>query len=748
MAFQLTERARLVVQQTNLEPNISVSIDGIDTVFGSSSILKVLKYGDPYNYGDNINYGDLVAIVDQETIISLDGSTNSIKQQLDIDKGRGSSITSMDLVFVDFDSYMTNIISPGNVVTDILGRRVKVKLGFQNLAFPEDYITIFRGTIESVTSEAGAVVLSISHPEQKKKAQLYTKSETALNGAINNSTTNIVVDSTSGFITKVLGPDGTYDSSFSSFVRIDDEIIKFDGFTGNSLNGVVRGQFNTTAASHADDASVSTIYRIQGNCVDLALKFMLSGTTGNMFTGESLTNFNLLSTIPDRIQNSIYFLDKDVKEEYGIVIGDYITTTGATNGANNVSLKEITDIQKDDYGTYIVVDGVTFVDESNSSATISFRSKYDTLPSGLKMLGDEVDIEQHELLFQRFLSSLSYDFLLKESIENAKDFIEQEIYRPAAAYSLPRKARASMGFHVSPIPSQDTITISENNIIDPDQIKLKRSINKNFFNTVVYKFEEDFLEDKFLRGRITQSATSFTRFGNDIGVKALVLESKGMRESLSAQSLALSLANRRLNRYKFGAEFFDNMKITYGTGFNVEIGDIILLDGSNLQISNTQTGERGTDARLFEIVNKTLNFKTGEVTLNLVDTNFDTQARYALISPASYVKVGSSTTVFSIEKSFASRFGSNEGAKWSRYPNCAVKVKSPDGVTRFGQSTIQSVSGNTITLASALSFTPQAGDLLELADYDFASTTDQIKLLYGFMRDTAFGDGKSQYQMV
>jgi hypothetical protein len=746
MAFKLTERARLAVQQTNLEPNISVKIDGIDTIFGSSSILKILRYGDPYNYGDDIVYGDFVEIVDQETIISLDGSTNSIKQQLDIDKARGSSISSMDISFVDFDDYMTNIITPGNVVTDIIGRRVKVKLGFQNLAYPEDYITIFRGTVESVNSEPGVVVLSISHPEQKKKAQVYTKSETALDGAINNSTTTISVDSTNGFLTKILGPDSTYDSSFESYIRIDDEIIKFDGFTGNSLNGVVRGQFNTTADSHDDEASVSTIYRLQGNCIDLALKLMLSGTNGYMFSGEDVTNFVALADPSDKIPNSIFFSNIDVAEEYGLSIGDYITTSGSAYGANNVTLKEITDIQFVDEGSYIVIDGVTFVEESNSAATISFRSQYDTLPSGLKMKGDEVDIAEHLLIYQRFLSSLSYDFLLKESIENCKDFIETEIYKPASAYSLPRKARSSIGFHVSPIPSQDTITLSENNIVEPSRIKLKRSINKNFFNTIVYKFEEDYLEDKFLRGRVIQSATSFTRFGTDVGTKALVIESKGMREILSAQSLALSLSNRRLNRYKFGAEYFENMRITYGTGFNIEIGDILLLDGTNLQISNTQTGQRGTDPRLFECTNKTLNFKTGEVTLTLVDTNFDTQARYGLISPASYIKSGSSTTQFTIEKSFASRFGSNEGSKWSRYPNCAVKVRSPDGVTRFGQSTINSVSGNTITLATPLSFTPLAGDLLELANYDFADTTEQIKLLYGFMSPLFGGD--DPYRMI
>ncbi len=78
----------------------------------------------------------------------------------------------------------------------------------------------------------------------------------------------------------------------------------------------------------------------------------------------------------------------------------------------------------------------------------------------------------------------------------------------------------------------------------------------------------------------------------------------------------------------------------------------------------------------------------------------------------------------------------------------AVKVRSPDSVTRLAQANISAINGNLITVDTSLGFTPLAGDIMELSDYDFAGITEQIKFFYGFMRDSAFGDGKPQYNML
>jgi hypothetical protein len=63
---------------------------------------------------------------------------------------------------------------------------------------------------------------------------------TQLNGAINNSVTTVIVDSTTGF-------------PASGTIAIDSELITYTSKTGTQFNGCVRGALGTTAASHLDN---------------------------------------------------------------------------------------------------------------------------------------------------------------------------------------------------------------------------------------------------------------------------------------------------------------------------------------------------------------------------------------------------------------------------------------------------------------------------------------------------------------
>ena len=145
---------------------------------------------------------------------------------------------------------------------------------------------------------------------------------------------------------------------------------------------------------------------------------MLSGWQGNYKSGVSITNFVVIGDLSS-VANSIFFRDVNLESSYGLTVGDYVTTSGALNGANNVTDKEILDIAVDDYGTYLIIDGVSFVSELDSAGTIAFRSQYDSLPEGLKMSPDEVDVTEHLRVQRLFLSSFDYDFYLKDTIENA-----------------------------------------------------------------------------------------------------------------------------------------------------------------------------------------------------------------------------------------------------------------------------------------------------------------------------------------
>jgi len=744
MSLPINKKLLIDSKLTTKEPNIVLCIDGIDTCYGSSSLLSPILIGGPGLIIDGSwLIGGYELTNSDESIISLEGSTTSIRQQLEPDKGRGSSVQSMAIELIDVSGQATELITPGALVDDILGRKAKVYLALSRTAsFPNDYVLLFRGIVDDINAGPASIIINLAHPDNKKRQVIFPKVEHKLDGAINNSQTTITLDSVDNLLLPTTGPDGLIDNTFSSYVRIDDEIIKYTGISGLQLTGCVRGQLLTFAASHTDESDVNSFYRLEGTAMSVAQKMMMSKS--GYAVQRTPTNFQIVPNLGS-LPNTIFFQDLDLQNEDGVTVGDYITTTLAVNGANNVTLKEIIGITKVDSGTYIDIDGVTFVDEAGTTALVQFRSKYDSWPDGLSMGSDEVDVAQHEYIERLFLSSFEYDFYLKDSIENGKEFLETEVYLPASCYSVPRKTKASVQLHIGPLPTSETKILSKTNIVNPSRLKIRRSTAKNFFNTIVYKFEEDSLEDKFLRGRITQDATSLTRI--PIGSKALIVESKGMRDVLNGPNLANSAALRKLNRYKYGAESLEGVNVTFGDGFAIEVGDVVILDPTDLKLVNTVDGNRNKPAAFFEVINKSLNYKTGEILLDLTDTNFATNARYGLIGPSSRISFGISQTQFVIEQYFPSPFGASEFQKWSRYPNCAVKIRSADFTTRFFQTVITQSTSNTITVRDALGFVPVAGDIMELADYDFADVTDVIKLIYVHLAPL-LGGADDPYQML
>jgi hypothetical protein len=85
-----------------------------------------------------------------------------------------------------------------------------------------------------------------------KHEQHKNNASTLLNGGINNSVTTVDVDDATVFPT-----DGNFR------VMVDDEVMIVTAISSNALT-VVRGQDNTSAASHSDDASINMIYSAEG----------------------------------------------------------------------------------------------------------------------------------------------------------------------------------------------------------------------------------------------------------------------------------------------------------------------------------------------------------------------------------------------------------------------------------------------------------------------------------------------------
>lgn len=747
MAFNLTDAGEQLLQKTEITPQIVLDIDGVDTLYSAINIKQYWNIGDEgLNVGTaGLTIGGQISIADQENLISWSGGTsNTISQVLNVDKGENDSVSSLKIALIDKGLKATRLATPGEIVPDLLGRRAIVWIGEAAGSWRDDYVIAFRGVIDDVDLKSGIVTLNVAAPDTLKDKTTFLPGETELTAGIDDTVTSIPVLDTTDFLAPFTGPNGLIDESFKLYVRINDEIMRYESSTGTSFDTVTRGQLDTIASAHNSGDVVNSFYRMEGNAIDLALKFMLSGGADpyiDDFPVKSFVQITGALSVP----NAIFLADSEIVRIKNITVGDYVTVTGATNGANNFTNREILDLVLTDVGYYIVVGGAALVTEDPTTATMDFKSQYCTWPEGVGMNPEEVDIQEHRDIKTKFLSSAEYDFYIKEEIDSGKEFLSQQIYNPVSAYSLPRKAQASIGYNIGPIPGIKIKTFNDETVKNAAKLSIKRSTNKNFYNTIVYKYQESALDEEFSRGVVFVDGESVTRI--PVGNKALVIESKGLRELLSAKNTAQIASNRRLIRYGKAAESITNLTTNFKTGFDVEIGDKVILDLTALNISDIRSGTRSGESRVVEVINKRMNLRTGEVSFDLLDTNFDLDQRFALIGPSSVIKSGTSGTQFVIDPTFnTDRFGSAEWKKWERFSGSEIIVRSPD-FTVSGTALINKVTSNTITVQTDLGFTPLAGYIMEASNY--SDQTANVKLVYGAMSDgdNDFADDKVTYKM-
>lgn len=742
------------LDKTNIKPILVLEIDSIPFLIGSDTIKKILRYGDEgLLYGDaGLVYGGLSPIPGQKTIISLEGTTTSIKQELQPDKARGSSISSMRIKLADIDKEATKIAT-GFYGEDILYKDVKLWLGFgDQISFNDDYILIFRGLIESLSIGQSSVTLNLSSPDQKRRQAIALKGDTELQSAITDVQTSIPLDSVENFLTvpvHPLYPSG--DQSLKTYVRIEDEIIQYTGISGNQLTGCTRGALSTVAIAHDAGTQSETFLVLEGNIFDLALKIMLSDKDLTPYI-EDLPATSVGIVNGNSIANAIFFINSDFVRDYSVNAGDYITTSGFTEGANNLgSYTEILGVEILDSGSYIIVDSALDL-EASATGSVSFLSKYNTLGDfGLGMNTEEIDIEKHIFLKENFLNSADVRIYIRDEIDEAKEFIELELYKIFACYSLPSDkrglSRLSVGYHVAPLPLEQIITVSKENVINPDNIKSERSINKYHYNAVGFVYNDSPLDD-VLRKKIFQViGTQLVPTGN----KILKIEAKGFRDDLGAQTESTRSATRLLDRYKGAAEFYPGVEIEFSSGVLVNIGDIVIMDPTDLNLPNRLNSTRNKEPLLMEVLNKSTSIKDGKTVLSLIDTSFDITSRLGLVSPTSKITKVIDQTQFYLEHPIGSdysKYGIFEGRKWDNYIGASVEIYNSD-FTQSDTAIILSVIDNVMKIDSAPVFTATANThFIKLSDY--SDQPENIKLVFAFASDDTnnFSDGKSPYTVL
>jgi hypothetical protein len=709
MALELSVEAEAFLQQTNIQGNIILEIDGFPNLYGSVKVTRLVRIGD-FVIGDGTKIGGSITDETSKDYISLTGTTNNITQKLDQDKGGSSSITSFKIRLIDSAGELTRDFSPGIVVDDILGREAVVYWQAVGSKHPQDSARLFVGVCSSASFGAGHIDLTIQHPETLKRQQLLPKVTGELTAALSDvATAALATNSTS-----VVAPL----ENLETYIRINDEVIKIVGITSSGFLNMERAQFGTIAASHEEGDEYETLYRLQGDPIELSLRLMLSGGTNDWFTEETATRFEQIDAATD-VRGAIFFNETNVQDRLGLVVGDQVAVISGADAANLVSFREIVSFGTNASGSYVVID-YDFTPEIDLTAVVRFKSKYDKLNFGAGLKPYQVDVEQFESLDETFNAQFfTYDYYVKDTLD-LKPFIDESLFYPSSLFSLPRAGRISLGISAPPILGPNAKTLDASNITNATRTAMTRSINNAFFNSVAYKFNEDILEDKLLGAEITTSEDSFNRVR--VGIRTLEIEAGGIRDTPANRTKIQAISNRFLDRYQFGAETIQ-VETDFKTAFGVEPGDTVILDGASISLADITQGNRNFLTRIMEVTNKSINLKTGKASLELADTNLSTRARYGVFAPSSIIGAGSTTSEIVITRSFGTSALELEKDKWTSYIAQRVRVRN-DEYTFDETVTLTGVSEsnpNILEVNPPLSTAPSTGFIIESPVYDDSS---------------------------
>lgn len=679
-------------QQSNPVANLILEIDGIDYVFGAIDVERVWRVGDPgIEVGmEGLYVGGVFKHPYSKPVIDMKLSTKEIAQQLQIDSGGTGSVPTIRVALADENGELTELFRSGNVIKDLLGARARCYHAFKGGSHPEDSYRLVAGVIDDIEYLQNHIVVTVSHPIKLEDIGIFAPIATKLSAAAGDSESVISVERSAHFLRGVhagleFDPDAV---ELWTYLKIGDEVMSYidqsPQLDGSGVFTVYeRGALGTIAASHDAGDDVESFYRLSGPSIYLMLSILLSGGE-DVFERDpvEITAFNVLSPTTTK-QNSILFEGIDLVEDYGLVVGDKIYVTGSAHAENNTLIfgevhdpKIIQEIGYNELGSYVVVSSPSnLVDEIGAGAQAFFQSQFDILPFGCALTGIEVDIQKFleiQALSGQDFHSLTF-YLQEET--NARDFIEEQICKPNGLAQIPVKGKISLTDNRQPLTNANTQVIDKSNIEEKSaqNIAVKRSVNSNFYNTILWKYHYDEIENEPTQITPYISASSFSRIKR--GIRPLTIEAKGVRRGEGTEVKIESISKSRLARYQYGADQFD-VEVAWAVGVATEIGDAVIFNGAGLNVANSRFGNRFGLPRMMIVTNRRFSF-SGRVKLTLLDSEFVFNGRFGVILPSSLIVGAESRTRIKLQGIIGDT-PTSESEKWNRYMGEQVLIRSHD----------------------------------------------------------------------
>lgn len=237
---------------------------------------------------------------------------------------------------------------------------------------------------------------------------------------------------------------------------------------------------------------------------------------------------------------------------------------------------------------------------------------------------DNIDFDGTKMRAYRdqYFAGLQFQFSLT-SPPAAKDFIEQQLMKPLAAYlRVDNLGRVTPQFF-RPLAGPVTIAaaLNQDNITAAPQMD-----QADLVNVVSFRFDKS--DNDYLAESVVIDSTSESKYGQQ---GQNIIESDGVRSGFQGNLTAAETAHAIFDRY--GDK---NPKISGSTALwtlcVLELGDLVTV--SHPRVPDRDAGTLGITNKIFEILGRTLDFNACTITLTLIDASKASSFGVCRYSPA------------------------------------------------------------------------------------------------------------------
>ncbi len=664
---------------------------------------------------------------------------SGISQQIIPEEGK-ASISALSIPFVDLDGFFTGFIA-ADTKANLQNRKLVILAGYYGMTSLNDFLNIYTGRVQDYNeSRPGTYNVKITDAQRALQRKLFRDAakETVLFESENTDIlADVNIDAMNTWQIRIVKPDATS-------VMADDQYNNqlFIAQEGDSKGNVYYIGYTDThhvAVSITPGGPIinpSITFSIDARCFIQPAYTKISMAERKLLPLDGYAGRFLIPTTGDAKGKIFQIISNDY---YTFTVGLY--SFGSTPSvvdpfqmgiAYGNKYKIIYHFQDD------VPQPVTFNGNPISLLLMWLTSTgehysngpYDVLSSvnGLGIPYEDVDAARFEGIRDTYFPGDSHnmDFTITKR-ETAKKFIESEIFKVLNMYPVLRgDGKISVAVLKPPLPSEDPPQqFTEKEIVGVPkwQGNLGSLINEIGFFT-------DYNGEDFLTSQFYINGDSYLDRG--AGRKELTIQSRGLKDSvLGGSRFAQAIIPRRVNSV-FGRFAVPPAKISVTTRFDrllTESGDMV--EFSHHLTPNVQNGVRGQEPVLVEVVQRTIDWKGGKVSMQLLDTGFQ-RPTYQVISPAMRITDVVSDTQFHVLIA--------DGEKFKQFTSPVVQIITDLGLDKYNNITIVSIEPSIVqpALWSLVTISPAAPGLsagwhVIFDDYD--NVTDEQKI-WGYIADS------------